>query len=125
LTSLAALVVGQSPVAAGALLLRASPHNANFGAIPVGGFSDPLTIIFTNNNAGAVIVENYLVDFGGQFDMPDNNCVTASLIPSGSSCTATFEFDPTSTGRKTGTLTLMSGGIAVGKVALSGRGVSP
>jgi hypothetical protein len=94
--------------------------NALSGPTEVGTISKPLSITVENSGGAAVPVTSATIS--GPFVMVSNECGTT--LAANSDCQLTVEFQPTTPGPATGTLTLMDGAgtqIAV----LTGTGAAP
>ncbi len=101
-----------------------SPSSLAFGSRAVGTTSAPKTVTLANNGTAPLNVSGVAVT--GAFTSTQN-CLSASPIAPGSSCSESVSFAPPSTGAKTGTLNFTdnSGGTsgATQQVSLSGSGV--
>jgi hypothetical protein len=102
-------------VAPGASL---SATTLSFPAQPVSIASSPLSV--TLNNTGNGALTPLLINITGDFALT-NTC--AGTVAAGASCTISVTFTPTTTGSRTGTLTLTdNAGNSPQTVALSGTG---
>jgi hypothetical protein len=80
-----------------------SASSLNFGSVLVGDASAPEHIILFNSGTGALTISQ-IVSSDGEFRESDS-CPAA--LPSGGSCMITLTFNPSGTGLRTGSLTIM------------------
>lgn len=110
--------IADNPVAA------VNPSSLTFGPAEDGQNPGPQTVTLTNAGAGPLIVTS--VSATGQFTSTQN-CVAASPIVPGNSCTEQVAFVPVSTALTTGTLTFTDNSTGVAgstqTVALQGYGI--
>jgi hypothetical protein len=100
--------------------LTASPSSLSFGDEPTGQDSTAQSVTVTNPGSSAVSVSS--VSVSGAFAQT-NTC--PSSLPAGGSCTVSVQFEPTSTGAATGTLSVASSAPSSPlTVALSGTGIT-
>ncbi len=101
-----------------------SPMSLSFGSQVVGTTSSsPQTVTLTNTGGASLFVGTVAVT--ANFTAV-GNCLAASPLASGSSCTENVSFAPGSTGALAGTLTFTdNGGNGTQKVSLNGTGVTP
>jgi archaellum component FlaF (FlaF/FlaG flagellin family) len=92
-----------------------TPATFDFGAIPVGGTSSPLTSTLSATQ-GCVAVPTITVS--GDYQ-ETNNCT--SILGTGSSCSIQVTFVPTSSGSRPGSLLVITGGTTL-SAAFSGQG---
>jgi len=92
-----------------------TPATFDFGAIPVGGTSSPLTSTLSATQ-GCVAVPTITVS--GDYQ-ETNNCT--SILGTGSSCTIQVTFAPTASGSRPGSLLVTTGGTAL-SATFSGQG---
>jgi hypothetical protein len=101
-----------------------SPTSLTFGSQAIGTTSSPKTVTVANTGTGPLHVTG--VAAAGPFTSTQN-CVAASPIAPGSSCSENVSFAPVSAGAQTGTLTFTdnSGSVngATQQVQLQGNGV--
>jgi hypothetical protein len=99
--------------------ISVSPSALDFGTVATGATSppQPVTIANTGNSAAAVSSISASGDFA-----QGNSC--GSSIAAHASCTADVTFRPTTTGSRTGSLTVTVAGVTT-TVALSGSGTAP
>jgi hypothetical protein len=105
--------------------LSITPSTRDFGPVPVGGMTDPVT--FTVSNTGTVNVSPVAVSLTGtEFatTATGNKCMGVASLAPGANCTVEVVFKPTSRGLKSGNLVATGGGQTV-NAALSGTGQSP
>jgi len=100
-------------------LISISPTALGFGSVATGASSAPQTVTVTNSGSAAAPVTS--VSASGDFSQT-NTC--GSSIAAGSSCTVSVKFTPTTTGNRTGALTVAAAGVT-STVPLSGTGVAP
>jgi F5/8 type C domain/Pectate lyase superfamily protein/Abnormal spindle-like microcephaly-assoc'd, ASPM-SPD-2-Hydin len=95
-----------------------SPSALNFGSVATGSKSSAQTVTVSNPTGSAAAVSS--ITATGDFSQA-NTC--GSSIAAGGSCTVSVTFAPTTTGSRTGTLTVNAGGVT-NAVSLSGTGTS-
>jgi hypothetical protein len=96
-----------------------SALGVNFGSLSTGSSSSPQSITLTNTGGGVVTISGVAVS--GEFT-ETNNCGTSVAI--GSSCTINVIFAPTSSGTRSGTLSISDNAPGSPQmVTLSGTGV--
>ncbi len=100
-------------------LISISPTAVGFGTVATGSSSPTQAVTVTNSGTAAAPVGTIATT--GDFSQT-NTC--GSSIPAGSSCTVNVRFTPTTTGTRTGNLTVTASGIT-NTVPLSGTGVAP
>jgi len=100
-------------------LISISPTALGFGSVATGASSATQAVTVTNSGSAAAPVT--AVSTSGDFSQT-NTC--GSSIGAGSSCTVTVKFTPTTTGSRTGDLTVAAAGVT-STVPLSGTGVAP
>jgi hypothetical protein len=104
--------------------LSLSSSALSFGSVNVGATSPAQTITLTNTGTASLTITS-LFAFTGDFT-GSGNCYTSSPLAPGASCVLNVTFAPTSSGTRTGTITMTSNDPAGTKtVALSGTGVVP
>lgn len=79
-----------------------APSSINFGDQALGTSSTGQTITLSNTNSGTLSISSISLATGAQFAISSNTC--GSTLNSGSSCSITVKFAPTSTGPQTDTL---------------------
>jgi phosphoesterase family protein/centrosomal CEP192-like protein len=86
-----------------------SPNPLVFPTTKVGSTSAVETATLTNNTGGALtITAPFTITGDFHFDNNSGNCpAVGSSIPKGGSCTITAYFQPTATGTRTGTVTVL------------------
>lgn len=100
--------------------LHASPVHVDFGEQRVASASEPRAVMLANIGAGVLTFEGF--DVTGNFAISAHNCV--SLSP-GSSCEVFLKFLPSTTGVRTGSLTVRNNGSGgASRIDLSGVGVA-
>jgi Abnormal spindle-like microcephaly-assoc'd, ASPM-SPD-2-Hydin len=111
--------VGNAP------LLTASPSSPNFGTIPLGSSSAPLTITVTNGGTSpsGALMANLGGPSASQWAIMGANC-NAALAPM-ATCTVALVFSPTTVGDKSATLTVTGGSGESVVVNLVGSGIAP
>ncbi|WP_187290230.1 choice-of-anchor D domain-containing protein [Terriglobus saanensis] len=111
-------------VTAGALpaaVLQVRPDSLTFASQPVGTTSSAQTV--TVSNAGSAPLNLLAIVITGDFTKA-GTCTAQPILPPGASCTVEVFFTPTSTGTRTGTLTITSDA-GTKTVALSGNAPGP
>ncbi len=102
-------------------LVNLSPAAVNFGPVPVGTQSSPLSITAQNGGSSAVSITSLTVS--GPFVLASNSCGTIS-VAANSDCQLTVEFQPATRGAATGSLKMVdSAGTQM--VQLTGSGEAP
>ena len=97
-----------------------SPTSLNFGSQTVGVPSSPQPVTLNNNQSVSLSITS--ITTSGDYSQT-NNC--GSSVPANSSCTINVVFTPTTTGTRTGTLTVNDNGPGNPQTAsLTGTGVS-
>jgi len=100
-----------------------SPPSIDFGEQTVGTTSDPQTVTLKNTGDLPLIVTS--LDASGDFAVLTEDC-TANPVPVGATCTISMTFSPSSTGIRTGTLTITDNALdSPQAVGLTGTGVAP
>jgi len=79
-----------------------APSSINFGSQAVNSSSVGKTITLSNTNSGSLSISSVALATGTQFSISSNTC--GSTLNSGSSCSITVEFSPTSIGPQADTL---------------------
>ncbi len=105
--------------------LTLSPTSLAFGTVATGSTE---TDTVTATNSGGTAVHLSAITATGDFSVaPGGTCSTGSAIPaSGGSCTVLVTFAPSTTGNRSGTLTLANDGSpAIVQAALAGVGAAP
>jgi hypothetical protein len=87
--------------------LSVSPLTVNYGTEAVGK-SKSETVILTNNEATALTITSVTVGGADAGDFTETNTCGRGL-KAGWDCTITVKFEPTATGTRTGTLTIVDG----------------
>jgi hypothetical protein len=100
-------------------LISISPTAVGFGTVATGATSAAQAVTVTNSGSSSAPVGSITVT--GDFSQT-NTCGTS--IAAGGSCTVSVRFAPTTTGSRTGTLSVTASGIS-NAVPLSGTGVLP
>ena len=90
------------PSCMSAPLVTVSPNALSFGAYPVGVTSPPDTVTVTNNQAVPLNISG--IGASGDFNSPTNTC--GSGLAAHASCNVSVTFTPTTTGVRTGQLTI-------------------
>jgi len=88
--------------------LGANPSQVDFSGV-IEGLSSTATPVTVTNSTGYPI-ESLTLTAGAPFVLPQNGCTGA--LAAGASCNALVEFQPTSTGAASGSLTISSAGLA-------------
>jgi len=97
-----------------------APAASCFSQTSVGAVSAPVTVTLTNP-AGDVSLANFAVAATGSYQVVNSTC--PSTLAAGASCTVGVEFEPTSAGTQSGSLTVGSSVLALGaSMPLSGMG---
>ncbi|MBS0321663.1 MAG: choice-of-anchor D domain-containing protein [Proteobacteria bacterium] len=107
---------------AGAASFTISPSSKNFGSVTVGSTSSATT--FTVAVTGATgNVTSVSSSNATEFAVTGGTCVPSKSLASGNSCTVTVTFSPSSTGSRSGTLSVLTNGSpATLTASLSGTG---
>ena len=79
-----------------------APSSFNFGNQGLNGSSGGQTITFSNTGTGNLSISSIALATGTQFSISSNTC--GSTLNSGSNCSITVKFSPTSVGPQTDTL---------------------
>jgi hypothetical protein len=87
--------------------LSVSPLTVNYGTEAVGK-SKSETVILTNNEATALTITSVTVGGADAGDFAETN-TCGRRLKAGWDCTITVKFEPTATGTRTGTLTIVDG----------------
>jgi hypothetical protein len=99
-------------------ILNANPGSLNFGGTVVGNSSATQTVTVSNSGTTSAAVSG--VSATGDFSQT-NNCTTLAV---GASCTVTVRFTPTSSGTRTGAVTITSNANnSPTSVGLTGSGI--
>ncbi len=100
-----------------------NPASHNFGNQLVGTTSGEFT--FTVTNTGTADLNIGSLDVTGQFALSSDNCSSQTVAPLGT-CTFEATFSPTSTGAKTGSVSIPSdASTSPDSVVLNGTGIDP
>ncbi|HXI20226.1 MAG TPA: PxKF domain-containing protein, partial [Gemmatimonadales bacterium] len=110
---------GTGGTAAPASGLRITPTGFDFGVVPVGTTSPPLTTVVTNIGSTPVVMSGTGGAASGDFAVTEN-CHGVTLDP-GQSCDMSFTFSPAALGNATATVTGAWNGQAY-SIALQGSG---
>jgi hypothetical protein len=115
------LTVGLSGIGATPGQVTLLPSSINFGNLEVGLTSPANQVTASNSGGSAVSITS--VSVTGPFVLATNACGTQSLAPN-TDCQLTVEFQPTSPGPATGSLTMVAGAGTL-TVQLTGAGTAP
>jgi uncharacterized repeat protein (TIGR01451 family) len=97
--------------------------NLDFGQQVVGTSSAPTPVTVTNSGTTSLIISG--VSVGGDFAAGASSC-TAQPVPAGQACVINVTFSPTTTGPRTGMVTIKSNAASSpDSVTLTGTGVAP
>ncbi|MGH9162683.1 MAG: choice-of-anchor D domain-containing protein, partial [Vicinamibacteraceae bacterium] len=102
--------------------LTVAPANLDFGQVPVGATSGPMTAML-RNTGDAPATELTFSPLENGFTADTTAC--GPTLPADESCQISITFSPTATGAASGTLTVTSAEEATASLALSGTGVTP
>ena len=103
--------------------LAFSPSSLAFGTVATGSSANVSTTV---TNTGGTAVHLGSITATGDFAVTGGTCQAAAIIAANASCSATVTFTPTTTGSRTGTLTLASDGSpANAQAVLAGTGAEP
>jgi hypothetical protein len=103
-------------------MLNTSPSSISFTTQSIGTSSPPQPLILTNAATSGVTVLN--VATSGDFSETDN-CISSSPLSVGASCTVNVSFTPTTTGTRTGSVSVAnSANTAPALVSLTGTGTA-
>ena len=103
-----------------------SPSTVSFGPQAVATTSVAQTVTFTNTGAASQFINGVSILGADQLDFTraDDQCI-GSAVAAGASCTITIVFNPTATGTRTATLTVLDNNLASTQtVNLTGTGTS-
>lgn len=103
--------------------VKLTPNTLSFAATVTGQSAPPLSVTISNSGSGQLTIAS--ITISGDFTETDN-CAGVALVGSGTACMAKITFSPSSTGTRSGVLTVT--GSASGQqatVALSGTGLAP
>lgn len=104
-------------------VVNLSPSALDFGDQMVGTTSAAQDVVLTYTGAGSLEIGT--LSLSGEFAFASNTCDGASLSSFGQ-CTFSVTFAPTSTGAKTGAISISSNAVSTpDSLALTGTGVSP
>ena len=104
-------------------VVNLSPSALDFGEQMVGTTSAAQDVVLTYTGTGSLEIGT--LSLSGEFTFASNTCDSATLIPSGQ-CSFSVTFTPTSTGAKTGAVSIPSNAVSTpDSLALTGTGVSP
>ena len=81
----------------GSVNLTVSPAAPDFGVVPVGSVSTPLTLTITNTGAGTTPALALFVADGHHFPVFQDRC-SGAYLKLGDTCTVAFTFNPDATG---------------------------
>jgi hypothetical protein len=87
--------------------LSVSPLTVNYGSVAEGK-SKLETVILTNNESTALTITSVTVGGADAGDFTESN-TCGRRLKAGWDCTITVKFEPTATGTRTGTLTIVDG----------------
>lgn len=112
--------------AGGRVIVEAFPNPVEFGSATVGAAGSTRTIVLTNSGdlPGAFFIAVVAGGDAGSFQLLDENCTDAPVMPS-ASCTAHVRFNPQSVGARSARLALFGEGEGGNMVMLRGEGVLP
>src|SRR6266478_4715886 len=82
-----------------------APTSLNFGKIPVGTTSTPVTVTLSNTGTGTLLISSMALTGANPADYAQTNNCGGSLDP-GANCTITITFTPGATGNRTSTLAI-------------------
>ncbi len=108
-----------SGIGSGPAVIRLTPPSLDFGSLPVGSSTATQSVTIANTGVQSTSLTSETVN--SDFHITANTC-TSSLAPA-TSCTVSILFNPTASGSRPGTLTIVSG-LGVQTVPLSGSGQS-
>ena len=97
-----------------------------FASQPVNSTSSPLTITLEDTGSAPLTLSQTTYTATGDFAVTGGTCIGLSSLTSGSTCTLTVTFAPTTTGSRTGSITVgsnASGGSQ--SITLQGTGAAP
>src|SRR5579864_5925036 len=118
-------VAGLGPVPTADL----STNALDFGSIPVGTSSTPMTVTVSNNGLGPLVVSGVAVGGTnpGDYSVAGDagSCSAMGSVPAGSSCTVTVTFAPQGLGSSSASITLTdNASTSPQSISLSGVGTS-
>jgi hypothetical protein len=114
------VVVTGTGVASSAGSLKLSPSSVSFPPQTVGVTSPPQTVLLSNTSSAAVTL-TAPISVSGDFFQTNNCGSTPSVLEVGQSCMITVTFTPTTSGSRTGTLSVTAN-TGAQSVALAGTG---
>src|SRR5258706_569979 len=82
-----------------------APTSLNFGKIPVGTTSTPMTVTLSNTGTGTLLISSMALTGPNPADYAQTNNCGGSVDP-GANCTITITFTPGATGNRTSTLAI-------------------
>ncbi len=82
-----------------------APTSLNFGQIPVGTTSTPMTVILSNTGTGTLLISSMALTGPNPADYAQTNNCGGSVAP-GASCTITITLTPGATGNRNATLAI-------------------
>ncbi len=99
-----------------------SATTIDFGNVPIGSTSAPLSVTITNNDAVNLTVSNEQIT--GNFSISGDTCVDSTVVPN-ATCTISVRFAPTTGGLLTGTLSVTDNSAGSPQtILLSGTGTA-
>lgn len=123
-TSVALLMNGQTAGTAAVVVLKpallTSATSLDFGTQAVGGSSNAQSLVITNNRSYPLGI----LEVSSPPDYPEtDDCISASPLPAGQSCTISIVFQPASKGPADGTIRIVDSAVsAATRVFLTGTG---
>ncbi len=82
-----------------------APTSLNFGKIPVGTTSTPMTVTLSNTGTGTLLISSMALTGPNPADYAQTNNCSSSVDP-GANCTITITFTPGTTGNRNATLAI-------------------
>jgi hypothetical protein len=101
-----------------------SPASLTFGSTVVGTTSNAQTVTVTNTGAAGISFSGFTATGDFAVDAASTTCSTATALAASANCTVGVTFTPTTTGARTGGLTIDSNA-GSGTIPLSGTGTAP
>ncbi|MBZ5597925.1 MAG: choice-of-anchor D domain-containing protein [Acidobacteriia bacterium] len=104
--------------------VKLQPNAINFGSVPVGMKSAAKTVTLTNSGTADLIISSITIGGSDPQDFAQTNNCPGTVPPSGS-CTISVTFMPTTTGTRTGTVSIADNASnSPQTVSLTGKGTS-
>jgi O-glycosyl hydrolase len=100
-----------------------TPGSSNFGNLNVGLTSGASTFTFTNTSASSTVTISSTPSVTGDFSISANACTFGLVLAAGANCTINVTFSPSTTGLRSGTLSVSSNAVpSPATASLTGTG---